>query len=680
MTARCVKILSFILFLFVFSTHVYGLRGISVQLKTDKGKTAEKIKLYGGSYALLIGVSDYTAWPSLESIPGELARVEKLLKNRGFVVEKHLDPDSKTLPRIFEKFIDNYGYEPENRILFYYAGHGHTRKNGAKGYLVPVDAPNPNKDDRGFVRKALNMNLLVSWARDIEAKHALFLFDSCFSGTIFKQRDLPTPTKYITKMTTEQVRLFITAGKAGETVPARSTFTPVFIKALEYGLADVNGDGYVTGTELGAYLQEQVPEHADQSPQFGKIRDYDLSLGDFIFLARGDGPDVGKDARPVYSDNQKKGMLKISSTPSAARVRVDGKSAGETPVELNDLTPGRLQVSVAKKGYETITRRVSIREGRRSVLHVELEKRVKKGWLTVNTSPPNAAVRIVSGEKYQPGVELIAGRYQLEVSAEGYYPLTKEVVVGDGDDLNISLHLKVKKKPAENITSDGMEFVLVKGGCFQMGDTFGEGYNREKPVHEVCVDDFYLGKYEVTQGEWQQVMGNNPSHFKKGDRCPVESVSWNDVQDYIRKLNKRSGRTYRLPTEAEWEYAARSGGKREKYAGSNSVGDVAWHGDNSGGTSHRVGTKKPNGLGLYDMSGNVWEWCQDWYGEHYYSSSPRQNPIGPVSGEERVFRGGGWRNSPGYVRAANRRRFSPGITASGLGFRLSLSVQQQASR
>ncbi len=505
MTARCVKILSFILFLFVFSTHVYGSRGIRVQLKTSSGQETKKVNFYGGSYALLIGVSDYTAgWPDLGAIPGELAGVEKLLKARGFVVEKHMDPNSEKLSRIFEKFIDKYGYDSENRLLFYYSGHGYTRQNNTKGYLVPVDAPNPLKDDKGFVKKALNMSHLLSWARDIEAKHALFLFDSCFSGTIFKQKGLPTPTKYITKMTTKPVRLFITAGEAGEKVPAKSTFTPAFIDALEYGLADVNGDGYVTGTELGAYLQEQVPEHAEQSPQFGKIRDYDLSRGDFIFLAGGDGPDVGKDARPVYSDNQKKGMLKISSTPAAARVRVDGKPAGETPVELGDLTPGRLQVRVTKKGYETITRRVSIREGRRSVLHVELEKRVKKGWLTVNTSPQNAAVRIVSGERYQPGVELAAGRYQLEVSAQGYYPLTKEVVVGDGDDLNISLHLKVKKGPAENIISDGMEFVLVKGGCFQMGDTFGEGDGDEVPVHEVCVDDFYLGKYEVTIDQFRK--------------------------------------------------------------------------------------------------------------------------------------------------------------------------------
>ncbi len=218
----------------------------------------------------------------------------------------------------------------------------------------------------------------------------------------------------------------------------------------------------------------------------------------------------------------------------------------------------------------------------------------------------------------------------------------------------------------------GMEFLLVKGGCFQMGSPSGEdGRNRDEgPIHEVCVDDFYMGKYEVTQGEWRKVMLNTPSRFKEGGRYPLKNVSWNDVQEYIRALNELTGRNYRLPTEAEWEYAARSGGKREKYAGSNSMDDVAWHLDNSGWTIHRVGTKKPNGLGLYDMSGNVYEWCQDWYGWDYYSSSPRQNPTGPASGKDRVYRGGAWHGNSWDLRAANRFSISPGSTGYAYGFRL----------
>ena len=225
-------------------------------------------------------------------------------------------------------------------------------------------------------------------------------------------------------------------------------------------------------------------------------------------------------------------------------------------------------------------------------------------------------------------------------------------------------------------SATGMQMVFVKGGCYQMGDTFGDGYANEKPVHEVCVNDFYIGKYEVTQGQWQRIMGNNPSYYKNcGDNCPVEQVSWNDIQQFIQRLNNQSGKQYRLPTEAEWEYAARSGGKSEKYAGGNDVDAVAWYDGNSGRETHPVGQKQPNGLGLYDMSGNVWEWCSDWYGEKYYGQSFRDNPDGPSSGSYRVLRGGSWLNKPRYVRVAIRVRYFPVYRSSYYGFRLAGPAQ-----
>lgn len=197
---------------------------IRVPVKGDQG-AEEEVELYSGSYALLIGASHYRAgWPSLESIPGELNNVERILKNKGFNVERVYDPDSQQLKDAFTGFINRYGYEPNNRLLFFYSGHGYTRNNGKKGYLVPVDAPDPGKDEKGFLTKALGMNHILSWSRDIEAKHVLFLFDSCFSGTIFKQRDLPKPPKHITRLTAQPVRQFITAGQAGESVPANSTY------------------------------------------------------------------------------------------------------------------------------------------------------------------------------------------------------------------------------------------------------------------------------------------------------------------------------------------------------------------------------------------------------------------------------------------------------------------------
>jgi len=224
----------------------------------------------------------------------------------------------------------------------------------------------------------------------------------------------------------------------------------------------------------------------------------------------------------------------------------------------------------------------------------------------------------------------------------------------------------------------GMEFVWVDGGCFEMGCGLwaGDCFDDERPVHEVCVNGFWMGKYEVTQGQWERVMGSNPSHFKDGANYPIEQVSWNDAQEFIHILKQKAGKKFRLPTEAEWEYAARSGGKHEKWAGTSSeyeLGSKAWYSFNSGSKTHPVGQKRPNGLGLHDMSGNVWEWCQDWYDKDYYRNSPRNNPEGPGGGNFKVFRGGSHINEPSIIRASVRNWFAPSGPHSTIGFRLVVS-------
>jgi formylglycine-generating enzyme required for sulfatase activity len=220
------------------------------------------------------------------------------------------------------------------------------------------------------------------------------------------------------------------------------------------------------------------------------------------------------------------------------------------------------------------------------------------------------------------------------------------------------------------------EMVFVEGGTFTMGCASEQGedcFDDEKPAHQVTLSNYYIGKYEVTQAQWKAVMGNNPSYFSGCDNCPVEQVSWDDVQEFIRKLNAKTGKNYRLPTEAEWEYAARGGNRSQgyKYSGSNSVGNVAWYDDNSGYKTHPVGTKQANELGIYDMNGNVWEWCQDWYDN--YNSGSQTNPNGASSGSYRVSRGGSWFGNARYVRVSDRGNGTPGFRFNFLGFRLACS-------
>ncbi|MEO5340484.1 MAG: formylglycine-generating enzyme family protein [Magnetococcus sp. MYC-9] len=220
----------------------------------------------------------------------------------------------------------------------------------------------------------------------------------------------------------------------------------------------------------------------------------------------------------------------------------------------------------------------------------------------------------------------------------------------------------------------GIEFVWIAPGRFMMGTSFAADVNDdEMPRHPVTISQgFYLGKYEVTQAQWQAVMENDPSEFKGADR-PVENVSWEEVQSFIGKLNDKAGaRRYRLPTEAEWEYAARAGTETTRYwgDGDGEMEQYAWFAGNSGKKSRPVGQLKPNGWGLHDMLGNVWEWCQDWYGKKVYAEQAVADPQGPSEGAGRVLRGGGWNGYASHIRAAYRFELNPGHRRRNLGFRL----------
>ena len=333
--------------------------------------------------------------------------------------------------------------------------------------------------------------------------------------------------------------------------------------------------------------------------------------------------------------SEQKQKLTIRYTPSSATVLVDNKMVkGKNGVAQTTLPVGQHSYIVACDGYESEEGTVKLKASAPSNIQITLTKE---------------ATAIQQNTVSQPTV--------------AQQPVVQPTVTNSD---NISIPVK-----------DGVsiDMVRVEAGTFTMGATpeMKEPDDDEKPTHQVTLtNDYYIGKYEVTQALWQAVMGNNPS-YSKGNNLPVERVSWDDCQEFISKLNSITGKTFRLPTEAEWEYAARGGNKSRgyQYSGSSNLSDVAWYKDNSGSKTHTVGSRQANELGIYDMSGNVWEWCQDCFGT--YSNSSQVNPTGANSRSKRVIRGGCWYYSAGCCRSSYRDYNTPGSRFDNLGFRLVLS-------
>ncbi len=300
--------------------------------------------------------------------------------------------------------------------------------------------------------------------------------------------------------------------------------------------------------------------------------------------------------------------------------------------------------------------------------------RIAYGRLSLNLEPTNATVKFrdQDGLEYTREMAIEPDDYTIEVSNEGYETEVYQVAIEDHEAVTLDSKLQRDGPSAgDTRTIDGIEFVWCPPGSFLMGSPPDEKERQDdERQHRVTLSQgFWIGKYELTQEQWESVMGSNPSRFK-GSRNPVESVSWEDCQAFIKKLNEDSGGSYRLPTESEWEYACRAGTTTAYGFGSSSanLSTYAWYDSNSGRKTHPVGGKKANAWGLHDMHGNVWEWCSDWFGD--YPSGPVTDPKGPDSGSERVERGGTWYYYHGYARSANRSRDLPEPTFNHLGFRL----------
>ncbi|MEE8435894.1 MAG: formylglycine-generating enzyme family protein, partial [bacterium] len=495
-----------------------------------------------------------------------------------------------------------------------------------------------------------------TWAREIEAKHALFLFDSCFSGTIFKTRALPVP-RHISDKTAKPVRQFITAGSAGEEVPAESVFLPSFIRAIE-GEGDLNRDGYVTGTELGQFLHERVLGYdLGQTPQYGKIRDPALDEGDFVFPLKATVRRATGGSAPVVA-NIPKAPPKTTFDLGAIQRAAAGEKASRRSwaAKLNEMRGAYRQVAAIDKDKLSPGLKASAwgqflgaftennpYTGEDEELRAKAKKRHAWWQGEKQKSEKRRVARLDKGRKTQ------ATAIQRPAAVKSRTP-------GKG----------TWRDPVT-----GMQFVRVPGGSFQMGCHVNAGQCGidEEPMRTVRLDGFWLGKDEVTQGLWKRIMGNNPSRLKKGDNYPVEQVSWNDVQQFISRLNSQSSTKFGLPSEAQWEYACRAGGGSVTFGTGNgrvSSGNANFGGNNGGTTP--VDRYQANRLGLHDMSGNVWEWVQD--KKTSYNNVGTDNPIYERSGADRVARGGGWDNESRDLRCSVRDRYNPSDRVYDLGFRL----------
>jgi formylglycine-generating enzyme required for sulfatase activity len=402
------------------------------------------------------------------------------------------------------------------------------------------------------------------------------------------------------------------------------------------------------------------------------------------------------ETKKTYTLDDIRATLTIKTHPNAT-VKFNGEEH-KGGLSNYKLAPQVLQLTVEMPKAEAIERVVTLKP--KSMETFEIYPDVQTGTIQVMTIPTDASILLTgdAGEHYEAigrktFVDVPIGKYELTVTADGHKTHAETIVLSIDDTKQKQITLQEGSDTPENM-------VFVQGGSFQMGSN--DGNDDEKPVHSVTVSDYYIGKFEVTQKEWKEVMGNNPSHWK-GDNLPVEKVSWYDVVEFCNKKSRAEGLTpcysgsgenttcnfsangYRLPTEAEWEYAARggtlangldlrNGGKTYyKYSGSNTIDVVAWYCDNSDYKTYPVGRKQANELGIYDMSGNVREWCWDWFG--FYSNSLQTNPKGASTGPARVLRGGSWYSVESISRVAYRDNDGPDFRCFGVGFRLACSVK-----
>jgi formylglycine-generating enzyme required for sulfatase activity len=675
--------------LFTSCTHVIpDQRGLIVRPKTPTGEEAK-----GDLWLITIGIDNYHSWPRLKTATNDAKALKKVLLDRYYIDQSRiieLYNEKATRKNILGTLRDlSKRVHPDDSLMLFYAGHGYIDNITKEGSWIPVESGTNDSSawiSNQDIKDYLNIDI-------IKTKHILLVSDSCFSGNFFlgSNRAIPEVTDDgIKKAYQLSSRQAIISGGLEPVSDAKFGENSVFSHFLIAALQD-NTKPYLTPSDLFSAIKSSVAQNlekfpnGEQFPRMGSISGVggqqggemvlflrQKNQGENLSAGTAQGPkgseglkspkEEGKDAKvqeqsEIAKKEQELETLNREIAEMKERLKV-AKSDGS----LDQLVALDEQIEKLSKRLEDLRREREAEERKRQ-LEVERLKREALKKKAKQVEIDLAKYRKVVSSRYNQNLKETTWNALI---AE--YPEAKNVPLYNEEKFLRTLGIPLPHTDkAANI-----EMVPILGGCYQMGDTFGNGRTNETPVHEVCVGDFYLGKYEVTQGQWKAIMGNSPASFRNGDNYPVDNVSWNDAQEFIRKLNKKTGKKYRLTTEEEWEYAARSGGNKEKWAGTSNeseLGDYAWYNKNSGNEPHPVGEKRPNGLGLYDMSGNVWEWCQNIFSWDAYKHDSQKNPIVEGSGG-RVLRGGSWGHGTWNVRVTDRNSLTPETRYVYCGFRI----------
>ena len=572
--------------------------------------------------AVVIGMSDYGAGKSLENTLNDADDMADVLTRLGFVVTLLKNNDLRNLKENLNNWYATI--EGNDMAIFYFAGHG-VEVNGVN-YLIPVDAILNSQTDVAY--DALNVNQVLGNMDEKRIRFKLLILDACRDNPFARSWNRSGSEKGLAQMSAPKGTLIAFAAAPGAT-------------ALDGGTLNLR-NGVFTH-----FLKQEITSEG-------------ASIDRILNTVAGKVSTLTNDRQLPY----KTGII----TEDFYFI---------PPSYANPLQPAPLVVNVA----ELVNQANAYYNNKQYGSAFPLFKQAAEHG--------NGYAQFCLGICYEDG----NGVTQDFVQATYWYKKAADQGIASAQTaLN---RLQNKPPPVrfanytETVNGLNIEMIAVQGGTFTMGCTGeqgGECDNDERPAHQVTVSDFYIGKFEVTQAQWRAIMGTTVRQQRdkantswpmrgEGDNYPIYYVSWQEAQEFISRLNTTTGKQYRLPTEAEWEYAARGGSKSQgyKYSGSNNLANVAWYKDNSSESTHAVGTKMPNELGIYDMSGNVWEWCSDWYDT--YSASSQRDPIGSSSGYNRVIRGGSWRYDAYGARVSFRSNDTPGFRIDYLGFRVVCSSQ-----